>query len=199
MDIAGCNQTSNADKVKCLQNVDPSNILIMGDLFDRPIHDQVVFNKTIDALARENSFKSCNIITGYTSDEFGYFLSSLFSVENLNSLDAATFKTVLSIFIKSRSVYEKLNVDDIFNKYIQNQTTIINPQYLIDITSDLVFVGQSFQMAELYSKRGKNAYVYEYKYRIATSPFDPIFGVAVHTEELPIVFAEPLSNKVGTS
>ena len=51
-------------------------------------------------------------------------------------------------------------------------------------------------MAEAYARSGSQVYMYKYQYLISSSPYDRIYGLAVHTSELPIVFAEALSNKV---
>ena len=204
MNAVGCNKTSNNDRVKCLQKVDPIRILAnMSSTFERPIIDKVMFKKTIDDLAKENLFKNCNIITGYNSDEMGYFISETIPPNLFKIMDGNFFIQGLTGFLNSRYPYNKLNVDSILLEYFGtsqiltlNQSTINYPKTLLNILADLVFVGQSFKMAEIISRSGNNAYTYEYKYRIDTSPYDPIYGMAVHTEDIPIVFAEPLSNKV---
>ena len=47
----------------------------------------------------------------------------------------------------------------------------------------------------VYSTLGLSAYEYSYEHYISSSPFPEIFG-AVHTDELPMFFAETLSNKM---
>ncbi len=176
MNTVGCNQSSTIDKINCLQKLEPNKILTkIGNSFERPIYDNFMFNKTIDELIRENLFKSCNIITGYTSDEMGFFVSRIFSPSDFKTLNSSTFITRLQQFLNSRYPYNKLNIDSILVEYFGttqistlNQSTINYPQTLLNILGDMVFVGQSFQMAEIYSQRGKNAYVYEYKYRIGS-------------------------------
>ena len=203
MSSVGCNETSKAENIKCLQNADPYEIMNMRNSFDRQVIDNVVFTKQIDKLIKEKSFKRCNIITGYTSAEMGYFIDPSLSAFVYKNLDATTFVQTLAGYLQSRYPFNKLNFDSILEEYFGttqistlDQSSIFYGQYVMDILNSLVFFGPAFRMAEIVSRNGKNAYVYEYDYRIPTSIYDPIYGRAVHQEDIPIFFAEPLSNKV---
>jgi len=87
-------------------------------------------------------------------------------------------------------------INSIYSRYITtNQTQSTYYPFLDRIGSDFGLICQSFEMAEFYSRLKLNVYMYEYAFRIPTTIYPETMGV-VHTDELPTVFAEQLSNKV---
>jgi len=89
-------------------------------------------------------------------------------------------------------------ITEILNEYkvINNTQTPTYITYLNHIQSDVLLVCQSFSLAEVYTKNDNEVFMYKFKYRISSSPYDEVYGVAVHTDDLPHVFGEAMSNKV---
>jgi len=58
-----------------------------------------------------------------------------------------------------------------------------------------MYACQSFQLAKVYSQINLEAFFYQFNFRISTSFLPKWFGT-VHIDDDPIVFAEPLANKV---
>ena len=88
-------------------------------------------------------------------------------------------------------------IDSILNRYITtNQTQNTYYSILDRIGSDYTLICQSYEMAEIYTRQKQNVYMYEYAYRIPTTIYPSAIGV-VHADELPTLFGEALSNKVG--
>lgn len=165
----------------------------------------MVFNSTIDNLIKDNEFKPCNVITGYEADEFGFFIPGILSSLNLTEQYAKNMNKELFLkLIINLANYEVTPsvIDNLLLAYLdtdQKKLNLTSEEYLyyfIQIQSDLIFNCQSFQLAEIYTNRGHQAYVYKHDYRLTTSPISAIYGVT-HTENIPFVFAEALSNKVN--
>lgn len=203
-----CNSISIEARFECAQNLTMKQLIdqtytssvTYTNNFDKLVLDNVVFNATIDNLVENNDFKSCNIITGFESDEFGFFLKDFFTEEEAKNMDKQLFIYLLSILRLPYQPAPSL-VDDIITAYFNTNRTNLNltsSEYLssiIKIQSDVLFNCQSLQLAEFYTNRGNKAYVYEHDYRLASSIINQIYGVT-HTEDIPFVFAEALSNKV---
>ncbi len=159
-----------------------------------------MFTASIDDLAKAKLFKNCNIITGFEEAEFGYFITLALTVDQAKNIDKTTFYSLLdNLRLPDNTIVDKNNVISAyfngasFNNV--NQTSLEYLDALIQIVSDLVFVCPNFELAEIYTSVERKAYVYDHGYRISTSNIDPIFGV-VHTDEVPFIFGEALSNKV---
>jgi len=159
-----------------------------------------VFTASIDDLAKAKLFKNCNIITGFEEAEFGYFITLALTVDQAKNIDKTTFYSLLdNLRLPDNTIVDKNNVISAyfngtsFNNL--NQTSLEYLDALIEIESDLIFVCPNFELAEIYTSVERKAYVYDHGYRISTSNIDPIFGV-VHTDEIPFIFGEALSNKV---
>lgn len=207
----GCQNGTRNERLQCAQKID-ATILFQSTAsssdfdrypFDRLTIDNYVFSKSIDQLAEEGQFKQCNIITGFNSDEFGYFLPSYFPLDTtpntLEFFDTAIFILALSYdkiadFSLIQSVKETYFGTG--NLTTLDQSSVDYFTILIQIQSDVLFVCPAIDIAELYSKNGLKAFAYEYKFRNPSSPFPIELGQALHTEEIPMVFGEPLSNKV---
>jgi carboxylesterase type B len=197
--------------LSCAQKIDAAIILNSTALpnkfvrypFDRLVIDNYVFFKSIDELVNENKFKKCNIITGYNSDEFGYFLPYYFPLDKTpNNLN--TFNAMIQLLqLSYNKQANPLLIENIKEKYFGtgnleslDQNSIDYFRKFIQLQGDVLFVCPALDLAEVFSKSGVKAYAYEYKYRIPSSPFPIQLGNAVHTEEIYMVFGEPLSNKV---
>ena len=202
--------------MSCAQKIDAAIILDSTDIpkyqtdrypFERLVIDNNVFFKSIDELVNEKQFKKCNIITGHNSDEFGYFLARFFPLDKTpNSL--ALFNKIIELLQLPYNKKADLQlIQDIKEKYFGTndleslgQNSFDYFKKIIRIQSDVMFACPSFDLAEVFTKNGMKAYAYEYEYRIPSSIYPVHLNwSAVHTEDLYMVFGEPLSNKVTIS
>ena len=190
-----------------------------------PTIDNIVFSKSIDDLARENAFKKCNIITGFNSDEASLFTLSTYGIigyddskylDEAKSFNFTKFMTYLNLLYKYFPYYPELSntaiTNSIINQYFKadelNNSGSLSAKELINrlnrIFSDNQYVCNAYDIANVYSKSGQNAYVYKFQYRTPTSqiPSDLVdyFGTATHADELFVTFGYLLtaSEKVAT-
>ena len=199
----GCsNKTTNNEALKCAQDTPTASILealnkLSFKVTFRLVQENSTFNQSIDELVESGSFKKCNIITGFNSDEYGFFLAAQMPLSQAKSLSYAQLKQYLNFLWLPERPTDVL-INNILNEYQVSNSSVKETfvDYLIQIQSDQGFVCQSLAMAEAYARSGSQVYMYKYQYLISSSPYDRIYGLAVHTSELPIVFAEALSNKV---
>ena len=206
-----CTTGSREEALQCARNLDPLLILnktneLFVQEYDKTqifllVQDNIVFNKSIDQLAESRSFKDCKILNGFNSDEWGFFITDY--LEKIQLFDYNQLQNAINYVLHYYPIYPQqisdITIDSIIKQYLVpnlNQTSINYIRYLIQIVSDKFFVCPTFQIAEIYAKSGLDAYVYEYKFRISSSTYPTSFGAAMHNDELPMVFGEPLSNKV---
>lgn len=226
----GCNSSlSNSEILKCAQQLDPISILnatyiyLLTEIFYAGIYsstsvtlfpfviDNKTFTRTVEDSLAKKEFKKCKIITGFTSNEAGYFIATggvLGSdpaywdliAKNYNSTMIYEFLTAYFFFFPNypQRPDEKF-FPNLINQYFSKdfQDPIFNGHYidyLSKIGTDFLFTCPSFQMAEIYTHAKLESYVYSYNYRISTTNFPKSLGV-VHTDELAVVFAEPLASK----
>ncbi len=213
-----CDITKSNDEIlKCARNIDARNLVI--DYYKLKyfmVIDDIVFKKPIRKLLEEKAFKKCSILTGFNSDEYGLYLTSniheilgekpitwdqdakRFSKENFSKFMKDNHPTEIEVDSK---FYEKL-IEEYFTsrdlKSLNSNPSSINfYKYLSAIETDYLFSCAALQVAETFSKANLNTYFYKYGFRIPTSAFRESLGSAVHGDDLPIIFAEPLANKVS--
>jgi carboxylesterase type B len=173
-----------------------------------------VFNQSIEKIVENRALKKCKIITGFNSDEFGYHLALLGLAglgpdpskwdQNARAVNSTRFLELLSDFFYYYPKYPEKRSErfasDVIGEYFPSgqleskNLTMTHLQYLNQIVSDFVFTCQSFEIAEVYSRLNLQAYVYSYEHLISTSIFPQVIGV-VHTDELAMLFAQPLSSR----
>ena len=216
----GCNVTkSNEEILKCAQGLQ-ANVSLFKECSDQKYYfiiDNFFFNKTIDELAKEKAFKKCKILTGFNSDEFVlYFTKPILGflgnepslwLDDLKKVGINEFNSTIEYFngnemAKDNLFYFKLTKEylssqDFANLNNKNTTSIDFSVYLNRIESDYIFICQSFNLAEMYFDQNEDVYVYEYGYKIASSSFPETIASAIHVDELPIVFGEPMAIKVN--
>jgi len=188
-----------------------------SDIF-LPAIDNIVFRKSISELAKENSFKKCNIITGYNSDEASKFLLyiyKIFSTGNwlaeAQSFSYQSFMSSLQKIYKFFPFYPQLSNSDVikaivnqyFSTFEQNCTdSVSSVEYirrLIRIYSDKQHICQAYDIARLYSNVGQNAYVYNYQYYISGGSIPTFlkdyFGIASNADELIVTSGNSLKEE----
>ncbi len=216
---------NNQKLYECLQNANPNRIgtVTLFSFLKLFNYSQLAYQKFVSVfplvidgiefkdLARQSfssgNFKRCNILTGVTTKETSdlviissYFGSNLMEYEAKANLNYTFFRYLLEDYF---SYYPTFNQD---SKFIDKLIELYVPYYelldettnyyshFIQITSDQLFRCPTIHLAEIYSKANMNAFVYLYGYRISTTPYPKIYG-SVHSDELAMVFAEPLSIK----
>lgn len=208
---------SNDEILKCARNVNASELVI--DYFNLKyfmVINNDVFKKPIGKLIEEKAFKKCSILTGFNSDEYGLYLTSnIYKIlgENPSTWNDDARNVTNEIFssfmntnhpkeIKSDSrFYEKL-VEEYFTSrdfknLKSNPLSIDFYKYLSRIETDYLFTCAALKVAEIYFQSNQTTFFYKYGYRIPTSAFRESLASAVHGDDLPIIFAEPLANKVS--
>ena len=211
----GCDTTKSNDEIlKCARDLDANNLAdeTTGYYF---IIDSVTFNKSIEELAKEKSFKKCKILTGFNSDEFVLFFTNAgFGFlgndpsnwnENAKKVCFNEFNSTIQSLYAGELTKDKIYYDKLIKQYFskedyvnlnKNSSAINYFKYLNRIQSDYVFICQSFNMAQLYRSVGLDAYMYEFGYRISSTFFPESLATAVHVDQIPLIFGEPLAIKV---
>ena len=162
----------------------------------RFVIDDIVFNKSIEELARENKFKKCNIISGFVSDEYGYILPLIFGQGNFFNLQAVLRLNYTEFYNTLRYIFQVSNetIQGIYSIYdfsnnlsqLQNQTSQFYLQKLIQIGGDSRFICPAFDISEIWTQNGLKAYVYEYKYQMELfGNYASVLGVG-HGSEIPV-------------
>ena len=207
--LSGCAASaSNADLLKCAQKLDSVTLfntsystlptlsylsnISGGQMFNSPVIDGKVFNRSVDLIIQSGLIKKCKIITGYNEKEF---ISLLYEqINSVKAFDYAAFSKELSSQLYYYPNYpNKANAsffNAIKNEYFEVNDLIQYPKvqsvysdYLVRIMGDYWLICQSFEIAEVMSKFNVNAYVYEFKY--------------LGGEELVNTFGLPLQNMVS--
>ena len=87
-----CRNSSNIEVLSCLQSIDKSKLSNSLDEYNTyMVKGDKLFPKETEELAAENSFKKCNIITGFNSDEFGSFIAGIVSSAEMKILNFNNF------------------------------------------------------------------------------------------------------------
>jgi carboxylesterase type B len=215
---------SNQDLYECLQTADAKRMgtaTLFGflSLFNNSqlayqkfvslfplVIDGLEFKELAKDTFRKNDFKKCNILTGFTTKETSdlvtissYFGSNQFEYELKANLNYSYFKFLLDDYFSYYPTYNNNNfIDNLIDLYIPSYELLDETtnyyNHFIRITTDQLFRCPALHLAEYYAKLNLNVYVYLYGYRISTSPYPSIYG-ATHSDELAMVFGEPLSVK----
>ena len=224
--VLGCHvNLSNSEILTCAQSLSTSSILnatysyLMKKVFLGSasvtvfplVLNNVTFTQSINQALIKGAFKKSKIITGFTSDEYGFFIANTGSLganpsqweQNAKAINYSQAFDFLNLFFyfypsypeRSGSNLTQNIIKEYFPKENTNGQQIAYVSYMNQIASDFTFVCQSFEMAEAYSKSKLDAYVYSYNHRISSTKFPEVLGV-VHTDELAMVFAETLSSKI---
>ena len=211
----GCDVTkSNEEILKCARELNASRLADENTGYYFVI-DNDLFNKTIAELVKEKSFKKCNILTGFNADEFVlYFTTPILNflkndstkwTQDWKNVNINNFNSTIEYFNRNEISNDNNFYTSLIREYFtSNDLTNLNSNisvidfatYLNRIESDYIFICQSFNMAELFFSEKQNVYVYKYEYRISSSSFPESLASAIHVDELPIIFGEPLAIKV---
>ena len=229
----GCDLATSSESLRCARNASEVAIFNGYKSLDQymvfnqskfeteiflPTIDNIVFNKSIDDLARENAFKKCNIITGFTSEESSVFLVYVYTIlgldpnkarEEIESYNFDKFYSQLQKIYKYFPFYSQLSDTTVLNSIVSqyftpeelvNNTSISPGEYirrLVRIFSDNQYVCQAYDIANVYSKSGQNAYVYNFNYLLPRQMWPEFlieyFGTATHGDELDVTMGGTLS------
>ena len=209
-----CLQTANSNRIgtvtlfSFLKLVNYSQLAYQKFVSIFPlVIDGVEFKQLARHAFESGNFKRCNILAGVTTKETSdlviissYFGSNLMEYEQKANLNYTFFKFLLDDYFSFYPGLDKDSnfVDKLIEMYVPyyeilDETTNFYPHF-IQITSDQLFRCPTIHLAEIYSRANMNAFVYLYGYRISSTPYPKIYG-SVHSDELAMVFAEPLSVK----
>ena len=168
------------------------------------------FKETIAEIIEKKKIKKCKIITGFNSGEFGATIAGL-NISYLGSdpskweerakaMNSSTFFGLINNLFHYYPKYPLQKndrfVSELMNEYMpMEQNSISYFDFVMKIFNDFLFVCQSFEMAQAFAELNIQAYVYSYEHIISSTIYPQMFG-AVHTDDLPMLFAETLSNKM---
>ena len=216
---------NNQKLYECLQKANPNRIgtVTLFSFLKLFNYSQLAYQKFVSVfplvidgiefteLARQafesGNFKRCNILAGVTTKETSdlviissYFGSNLMEYEAKANLNYTYFRLLLEDYFSYYPGFsqDSKSIDKLIELYVPyyellDETTNYYSHF-IQITTDQLFRCPTIHLAEIYSKANMNAFVYLYGYRISTTPYPKIYG-SVHSDELAMVFAEPLSIK----
>jgi carboxylesterase type B len=213
-----CDITKSNDEIlKCARNIDAKKLVI--DYYNLKyfmVIDNNVFKKPTGKLLEEKAFKKCSILTGFNSDEYGLYMT--YNIHQILGKNPATWDQDAKSFSKEKfskfmneihpkeiaadsNFYEKLIQEYFSSRDLKNLNS--NPssinfyKYMSSIETDYVFSCAAFKLVEAFSKSNLNTYFYKYGFRIPSSAFRESLASAVHGDDLSIIFAGPLANKVS--
>jgi carboxylesterase type B len=148
------------------------------------------------------NFKNVNLLIGSNTNEAAFFAVNLAQLSLLSIGNFDFFKYLLNFYY---SAYQFLNQNqsvsfqNIIQLYIPtdvlNDNTTNYLDYIFQIGTDSSFKCPTIKLADYESQVNPNVYVYSYGYHISSSPYSSKYE-AVHSEELYMVYAEPLSVKI---
>lgn len=209
-DKIGCLNQTNQEIFNCLQLVNSTLLSqIANDYLAYPllVLDGSFIQKQPSELYKNGLIKPCAILIGFNTKEVGYFVGPN---TDQNEMDSTGNYYFLFAILKNyyinypfKEYFPAIKTQDDFinemiNQYISPEQrlnlTAVFYDLSIDITTDSSFKFPTIQQADYMSQLNRNVYVYSYGHHIETSPWKSKYE-AVHTEELYMFFAEPLSVK----
>lgn len=208
----GCNSITNQELLECLKNASLAG-LYKGYLnfskYPPLVANGIDFSANPDDLFKSGDVKRCNILIGSNTKERAYFFKSNYTVLEKDSTGNLTFarNMLKQYFIDYNYPIQRYEpaiktmdefVDKVISLYLtsdeMNNKTSPFFDFYVQAVTDTRYKCSAYELAERYSNINQNAYVYLYGYHLSTSEFSPKYE-AVHTEELAMIFAEPLSIK----
>jgi carboxylesterase type B len=201
----GCPTNSNQALFNCLLNANATlfnNAASPAWPYPPVVNDGVYFTQNPITAFNSGKVKKCNILTGSNSKEYAFFEQSLmpepnpavFTSTSLNTALQSAFKNVLTSFPNYTSASFISYILQTYNQINQLGKNATQLDYLIQIETDQKYKCPTVALSDIYSNLGSKVFTYFYDYRISTSNFAPKY-LAVHKDELAMVFAEPLSVK----
>ena len=130
-------------------------------------------------------------------------------LNSAKKFNSESFHIELKKIFKYFPVYPYLSTDELISQIIQeylpnDDAPQINfVKLLSQITSDLQYVCQAFQLAEYYSRQGNDVFVYEFDYKVHDSSIPPdlkdYFGLTTHGDEGDITFGYIFSKEYNST
>jgi len=200
---------SNDKLLECLQKI-PADLInsMYGRFYLRYpliVLDGINITKQPSELVSNGDFKpGTNLLIGSNTKEHAYFIAlneNIIKAEETMKNNMSVYYAYLKDWYKQYPFQinnPKLNsIDDFINEIIRMYPLSNNSNYFenfINIATDSSFKYPSIELAYSYSKFNKNVYVYSYGYHLSTSLL-PSKWEAVHADDLPMTWADPLSTK----
>ena len=214
---------NNTDLLNCAQTIDPTEIVYQTDnyayiLFDENLltmsHNMfafplvmngIDFKVSIEDAFKKKKFKKCKILLGYAEngassllhvkDYFGFDKKNL---TEISKIDMDYLKYYLNNRYRYYPSFSKNSSENftatILKTYVNattNKTAYFDRLSLV--VTDQLFACPCYKLAEIFCAF-TDVFVYTYSHRISSSIYPRNFG-AVHGDELPVFFGEPISVK----
>lgn len=193
----GCNKHDNQNQLICARNLRTESFT--GDeSFNGLVIDNIVFSESLHQLLRDKKFKSCNIIAGYNSHEFNSFIQNLFiDLSDLINIDSHVLESYLKNFVTfNGDPIDDTIVEKIYQKYrisAIEKNGLEYLQYANRIQTDKNYFCPIKSTAEWFAAAGSRAYIYRFDYHNEDALVGGVFRGPKHSDEIPFVFAQPLS------
>jgi len=208
-----CNiNETNQIMFECLQSIKDlrklSEVAFKYMYYPLMVLDGSFVNEQPTELYNRGLIKPCRLLTGFNTKETAYFTGP--NISTIQQVSTGNINFLLGLLKDYYSnfggySYEKIGfssfdsfLEGIITEYVsadqrKNKSTIYF-DISVDLTSDSSFIYPTIQMADKMAELNQSVYVFSYSYHLSSSLW-PSNYEAVHTEQLYMVFAEPLSVK----
>ncbi|XP_046576401.1 cholinesterase-like [Haliotis rubra] len=200
--LVGCNNSTDADVFKCLQNVESGAItpaFVEGLTRGRahaPVVDKYFLPDDPRTLMMTGQFKRTNILQGCNKDESTVLMLPLMTNFTRDGLTREKYLEVLKPYIRFSGPESKVEALRLFYEDMHDPLIPINyVQILNNIRDDLEFICRAVEFCSFYSEHN-DTYMYSYNHRQSNSKY-PVWIGATHTYELEMVFGLPLDAALG--
>ena len=220
--------------IECARNLDSKNLTLFSKIFfDKkivgtnlfsssylksaflPTVDNIFFSETPIRAFRTENFKSCNILTGFTSNENSVKIpltyGEISTESNGKKNQIINFKSLVDFLQSYYSFFPTwpIRIDETFLNSILNEYTkltsynyqqkssrhLLRKNYfrtLSKILSDESYICPTFKLIEYLSQKNtSNIYLYAFNYRSTSARLPEHYGV-YHGKELEMIFGHPL-------
>ena len=209
----GCLQDSNGEEhdipnmVKCLQDVDPNELLPVSWVTGRflefpwvPVYDGIFLPEDPKSAMENGNFKDCEMIIGSNTNEANFFLVYEVPGFDKDTESLLDYDGYMKAFEYTFPKVSSIQLEAIARKYKPKPST---DQALLRDAIDLAVGDYSFtcpstDFAMAYAKAGNQVYYYRFEERASNNPFPDWMGV-LHGDEIAYIFGIPLDPSFGYS
>ncbi len=195
-----CKNLNSAQLLNCLQKVSVTELNSASSKlqeFPTFVYDTNVFDKPPRELFSSGRFKQCNILTGSnTHEELSLADSEVKEyIKDMKKNKQSALKDALK---KRLSVNDTIaNLIIRFYNASTKDPNLTYYNYFINIITDFQYKCPTNLLAEYYSNKNNDAYVYSYGYRSSSSKDIPVVDGAAHGDEIEMMFAVPLMDSTS--
>ena len=196
-----CVQRINQSRIFFESNYYYNSTILKGNNFLRLLNplfqlvlDGIEFKETVKESIQNRRFKNLNTISGFTPEEFSFFLVPTFGTAGepiLSLIDLRRFLDATYIYFLRYPDKPSFNITSlVINEYTSNSSITNYFKTLIQILTEQVFISPIIHFAEYYSEKSP-VYIFSFEQFNPSNGIPKYYGV-VHSDNLPFVFGNPL-------